>query len=474
MDALRKAIDEVFQTYDIRGEYPEPLSPDIACRVGRAIAAYLHEAMRVDAGQVAVGRDARNGSPELAAAVAAGLQDGGITPVDLGLVSTDMMYFATGEFRGDFDGGVMITASHNPPGDNGLKFVLSEARSVDANTGLKIIHDIVVARLGEKGTGPLSARKRGLSPFPAQRDVADAYVDKLFAIAPGPFAPLKVVADAGNGMAAKVFPLVARRLPCEVVPLHWELDGGFPDRGPDPTEKGALEKLQAAVREHGADVGLAFDGDADRAVIVDETGAVVGGSALTALFAKLFLGRCPGQPVLFDLTCSQAVRDSVAAAGGKPVVAPVGHSRIKERMRRCNGLFAGEESGHYYFRDFYYCDSAMLASLVLFELLGATGRRLSELARPLTTRYHRAGDKVRFATREEALARVGRVDACFPDAAALGVTRLATDVRKDYDGWWFCVRPSGTEREVLRITVEAGDGPTAQRRLAEVRGALCG
>jgi len=467
MDSVQDAVDEVFQTYDIRGEYPEPLSPPIAYRVGRAIAAYLHEAMRVDTGHVAIGRDIRHGSLELAAAVAHGLQDSGVTPIDLGLISSDMVYFATGEFRSDFDGGIMITASHNPAWYNGLKFVLSGARSVDENTGLKIIHDIMVARLAEDPPHtipPLQAERR---------DVAEAYVNKLFAVVPGPYKKLKVVVDAGNGMAASIFPLVARRLPCEVIPLHYELDPDFPARGPDPTEKDAMAALQAAVREHGADLGLAFDGDADRAVIVDETGAVVSGSVLTALFARVFLARCPYQPVLFDLTCSLAVRETVAAAGGTPVAAPVGHSRIKERLHKCKGLFGGEESGHYYFRDFYCCDSAMLAALVAMELLTSTGQRLSDLARPLATRYCRTGTKLHFRSREDAIAHIPRLDVPFPDASARDVTRLPTsDVRKDYDDWWFCVRPSGTEREVLRITVEARDQSAAERRLAELKAVL--
>lgn len=461
-DEKRAAIDLVFQTYDIRGEYPEPLSQQIAYRVGRALAAYLAEAMRVEKGCVAIGRDMRCGSPELAAAVAHGLAVGGITPVDLGLVSTDMIYFATGEYPGVFQGGVMITASHNPPRDNGLKFVLAEARSVDDTTGLKIIRDIMVARNDAAPTTipPLAAERR---------DLADAYVEKLFSIAPGPFAPLKLVVDAGNGMAALIFPLIARRLPCRVIPLHFTLDGAFPDRDPDPTTPGALAKLQAAVRGHGADLGLAFDGDADRALIVDEQGSPVSGSALTALFAQLFLRQCPGQPVLFDLTCGLAVRDAILEAGGTPIVAPVGHSRIKERMRRVGGLFAGEESGHYYFRDFYNCDSGMLASLVLLQLLAATGARLSDLVRPIASRYHRLNDKLRFASREEAIERVARADAGFPDSAAISVTRIGPDVRKDYADWWFCVRPSGAERGLLRLTVEARDPATAAQRLADVR-----
>ncbi|MBM4038078.1 MAG: phosphomannomutase/phosphoglucomutase [Planctomycetes bacterium] len=460
MNIRPENIHAVFQTYDIRGEYDQPLSPHLAYAVGRALAAYLHEAMRVKAGRVAIGRDMRRGSDDLAAAVAAGLHDHGVTLVDLGLVSTDMVYFAAGEYPTTFDGAVMITASHNPPRDNGLKFVLSRARSIDANTGLNIIRDMMLAR-----NAPVPD---ALPPLAAERlDLADAYVRKLFAIAPGPFTTLKVVVDAGNGMATAIFPLLARRLPCQVIPLHFTLDGGFPDRDPDPTAKGALEPLRAAVREHRADLGLAFDGDADRALIVDEQGDRVSGSHLTALFAQLFLGACPGQPILFDLTCGLAVRDSIAEAGGVPLVAPVGHSRIKERMHDAAALFGGEESGHYYFRDFYCCDSGMLASLVLLQLLAATGHPLSALVRPLTSRYHRLGDVRHLGTREAAIERVRRVDAEFP-AEGAQATRIGPDVRKDFPDWWFCVRPSGAERGLLRVTVEARDPALAAARLAEL------
>ncbi|HUT34943.1 MAG TPA: phosphomannomutase/phosphoglucomutase [Planctomycetota bacterium] len=460
MDIPPEDIHAVFQTYDIRGRFPKPLSPHLVYAVGRTLAAYLHEAMRVKTGRVAIGRDMRRGSDELAAAVAAGLQEGRVAPVDLGLVSTDMVYFAAGEYPTTYDGAVMITASHNPPHDNGLKFVLSCSRSIDANTGLNIIRDMMLSR-----NAPVPD---DLPPLTAERrDVADAYVEKLFSIAPGPFAPVKVVVDAGNGMATAIFPLFARRLPCEIIPIHFTLDGGFPDRDPDPTVPGALDKLRAAVREHHADLGLAFDGDADRALIVDEQGERVSGSHLTALFAQVFLRTRPRQPVLFDLTCSLAVRDCILEANGTPIVAPVGHSRIKERMYDAAALFGGEESGHYYFRDFYCCDSGMLASLVLLQLLAATGQPLSALVRPLASRYHRVGDVRRFGTREEAIERVARVDAEFP-AAGAEATRIGPDVRKDFADWWYCVRPSGAERGLLRVTVEACDPAVAAARLADI------
>lgn len=465
---LRDAVSRVFQTYDVRGIYPDELTPDIAFRIGRALAAYLEEAMRVEKGHVAVGRDMRLGSEEMANAVVHGLEVGGITPVDIGLVSADMVYFAAGAFPNDFAAAVMITASHNPPEYNGLKFVLSGARSISASTGMNIIRDIVIARADEPPPAiPAMQLER--------RDLTQAYVEKLHSIAPGPFQPHRVVVDAGNGMAGKVFPLVAEGLPFEVIELNFELDGTFPSHHADPSDPANLVQLQEAVLEHQADLGLAFDGDADRVAMVDEQGGIVGGSLLTGLFAKLMLERHPGEKVLFDLTTGWAVDDCIREGGGEPIVAPVGHSRIKERMRKLDGLFAGEESGHYYFRDFYYCDSAMLGALIALEVMAETGQPLSALAAPLAARYHRAPNfKTYFPSREAALAAVEKLDALYPDDEAARVTRIGVDVRKDYEDWWFCVRPSGTEPRLVRLTVEAKTQEVADVRMAELKAHLVG
>ncbi len=463
---LRTAVNRVFQAYDMRGIYPDELTPDIAFRVGRALAAYLEEAMRVETGHVAVGRDMRLGSPEMAAAVVHGLEAGGVTPVDIGLVSSDMIYFATGAFPNDFDAGVLITASHNPPQYNGLKFVLGGARSVCANTGMNIIRDIVIARADEPPPAiPTPQRER--------RDLSQAYVERRRSIATGPFKPHKIVVDAGNGMAGKIFPRVVEGLPVDVVPLNFELDGSFPAHRPDPSAPGTLVELQAAVLAHRADLGLAFDGDADRVAMVAEQGKIVAGSLLTGLFAQVMLKRHPGERILFDLTSGGAVDDCVREAGGEPIVAPVGHSRIKERMRKVDGLFAGEQSGHYYFRDFYYCDSGMLASLLALEVLAEADAPLSALAAPLAARYHRAPDlNAELASREAARAAVERIDSLYPDAEARRVTRFGIDVRKDYGDWWFCVRPSGTEPRVLRLTGEAKTHDVAEARMAELQAHL--
>ena len=460
---LRAAVSRVFQSYDMRGIYPDEITPDIAYRVGRALATYLEEAMRAETRRVAVGRDMRLGSDEMACAVAHGLQDGGIATVDIGLVSSDMIYFITGEYPEEFDGGVMITASHNPPQYNGLKFVLAEARSICANTGLNIIRDIIIARADE---APPDIPK----PTMERRDITEAYLGRLFSIACEPITPHKIVVDAGNGMAGKIWPLVAERLDIEYIPLNFALDGTFPAHHPDPSDPKNLVQLQQTVIETGADLGVAFDGDADRVVMVDEKGEHIEGSILTGLFAQVMLKRHPGETVLFDLTSSLAVDDCVRQAGGVPMVAPVGHSRIKERMRKVDALFGGEVSGHYYFREFYYCDSGMVGTLLALELLSGTQAPMSELVAPFRTAYYRAPlCNMELESRDAALAGVKRCDEALPDGDAVRVTRIGVDVRKDYADWWFCVRPSGTEPKVLRLTVEARSEEVATARVAELR-----
>ncbi|MFP4056477.1 MAG: phosphomannomutase/phosphoglucomutase [Candidatus Brocadiia bacterium] len=465
---LKSAVSRVFQAYDMRGLYPQELTPQIAFRVGRALAAYLEEAMRVETGRVVVGRDMRLGSESMAHAVAHGLEVGGITPVDVGLVSTDVIYFVTGEYPDEFDAGVMITASHNPPRYNGLKFVLSEARSICANTGLNIIRDIVIARND-------GAPEEIPAPALERRDVFPAYLERLFSIAVEPIRPHKIVVDAGNGMAGAVFPRLAERLPCEIIPLNFELDGTFPAHRPDPSDPRNLQQLRAAVLDQGAHLGIAFDGDADRVAMVDECGQPVSGSLLTGLFAQVMLKRHPGQKVLFDLTSGLAVEDCVREAGGEPMVAPVGHSRIKERMRKVDALFAGEQSGHYYFRDFYYCDSGMLAALLALELLSATDQPLSALLEPLRQRYYRAPNvNLELADHQAVLDGIRRADEHFADDEARRVTRIGPDVRKDYADWWFCLHPSGTEPRLLRLTVEARDPEAANARMDELQRCVLG
>ena len=460
---LRDALHQVFQKYDVRGTYPEPLTPEVARRAAQAFAAYLREARRVEQGRVVVGRDMRNGSDEIAAAAVRGLAAGGLAPVDLGLVSTDMVYFATGHLP-NVVAGIMVTASHNPPDYNGLKFCLHEGRPIGAESGLYIIRDVAKARADE----PLAPAPDA----PAERRAVQApYAARLRELAPGPFKPLRVVVDAGHGMATRIFPLVFDGVPIDVVPLNFGLDPAFGGRtSANPADPENIQELQQAVRRHGADAGMAFDGDSDRLVVVDDRGNALSGSPLTALLAQRMLTRYPGAHMIFDLSTGWAVEDVVREGGGTPHIGPVGHAGIKRLMRQHNCPFGGEHSGHYYFQDLYYSDSGMLAALTLLEILTEAPQPLSALAEPIATRYHRTLDLMtQLDSRQAALDAVHTLDVLHPDAQARRVLRIGTDLRKDFDDWWFCVRPSGTEPRFLRLSVEARTRPLAEARTAELQ-----
>jgi phosphomannomutase len=271
-------------------------------------------------------------------------------------------------------------------------------------------------------------------------------------------------------MAGQIFPLVADRLPCEVVPLNFALDGSFPGRGPNPTVLEALVGLQAAVTAENADLGVAFDADGDRLLMVDECGRPLAGAVFASIVAEAILARHGPTTVVFDLTSGRALEERVAKAGGAPMIAPVGHSRIKERLLHEGGLFGAEESGHYYFRDFYCCDSGMLALLITLRVLASSGQPLSALAEGPRALYHRVpNENYLLPSREDAVECVKHIDGLFPDGEAHRLTRFGPDVRKDYEDWWFCVRPSGTEPRVLRLTVEARKSAMAEERMAALR-----
>jgi phosphomannomutase len=421
----------IFKSYDVRGTVPDQVDAETARVIGLGLAGYLRE------GPVAVGRDMRLSSPELAAALAEGLNQGGLDVWDLGLCSTDMVTFAVG--RHDLAGGVMVTASHNPAQWNGMKFCERGGYPLSGKHGLdQILTAILSGRLQP-------------SPTPGKtqsRDLVEEYVRHLLSFIDAvEMRRLKVVVDAGNGMAGKMFPEVARHLPIEVVPLFFELDGSFPNHPASPIEEENQEECKRVVRETGADLGLLFDGDADRVFVVDEQGRGLSGTVLTALVAESVLRRHPGATVLYNVICGRIVPEVIARAGGRGVVTPVGHSLIKALMRKENAIFAGEHSGHYFFRDNYSADSGLIAALIVLELLSRQGQTLSEIAAPYD-RYFQSG---------EINSRVQDVQAKIEQlkTRSTGGTQLTLDgLRVDYRDWWFNVRPSNTE-PLVRLNVEA-------------------
>ncbi len=428
-----KVDPSIFSSYDIRGIYGQNLDDEVAYLVGRAAATYLQVS------EIAVGRDMRVSSPQVAAALIRGITDQGVNAIDLGMTTTDELYFAVGKF--DYPAGVMVTASHNPGKYNGMKFCRAQAFPISKETGLAAIRDLAIS-----GDFPTPARKGEVS----KRDVLDAYVEHALSfIDVSKIKPLKVVIDAGNGMAGMAMPKVFEKLPCTLIPLYFELDGSFPNHPASPIEPENMEDLQKKVREVGADLGAAFDGDADRMFPVDEHGAIVDGSLVTAIASNSLLQKYPGSTILYNLIVSKSVPELVEKLGGKSLRTRVGHSYIKAEMRSHNAIFGGEHSGHFYFRDNWYADSGLIAFLMTLELVSTDGKPLSELLQPLD-HWVRSGEYN--STVSDTKSKLAALEEHYGKAAQ-SIDHL-DGVTFDFGAWWFNVRPSNTE-PLLRLNVEA-------------------
>ncbi|MGI8524250.1 MAG: phosphomannomutase/phosphoglucomutase [Nocardioides sp.] len=445
-------VSAIFKAYDVRGTVPDQLDDELARRTGAAFVDVL------GAPGVVVGHDMRPSSPGLAGAFAEGAASRGADVTMIGLASTDQLYFASGHL--DLPG-AMFTASHNPAQYNGIKLCRSRARPIGLETGLADIRDAVAG--GEPAPTSAPATAEGSI---TQRDVLEAYAAHLLALAPVEGRPLKVVIDAGNGMAGLTAPVVFGQIGAhrvEVVPMYFELDGTFPNHEANPIEPANLVDLQRRVVAERADVGLAFDGDADRCFVVDERGRAISPSTLTGLIAARELDRHPGSSVIHNLITSRAVPELVRELGGTPVRTRVGHSFVKATMAETDAVFGGEHSGHFYFRDFWRADSGMLAALHTLAALARTEYPLSELL----------GDYERYVLS-------GEINSTVDDAAAMLV-----DLEKQYAGldgvevdhldgltvatsdWWFNVRPSNTE-PLLRLNVEGAEKATMVKVRDEV------
>ena len=436
----------VFKAYDVRGTVPEQIDEELARRTGAAFVRV------VGASTVVVGHDMRPSSPGLAAAFAAGAADAGADVLMIGLSSTDQLYFASGYLGHP---GAMFTASHNPAAYNGIKLCRAGAQPVGADTGLFAIRDAV--------SGPQPAPAAAMGTI-SQQDVLQAYAAHLLSLAPVSGRRLKVVVDAGNGMAGLTAPVVFGRIGVtedtgvELVPMYFELDGSFPNHEANPIEPENLADLQKRVEAEEADVGLAFDGDADRCFVVDELGRAVSPSTLTALIAARELAKEPGARVIHNLITSRRVPELVTELGGTPVRTRVGHSFIKATMAETDAVFGGEHSGHFYFRDFWRADSGMLAALHTLGALAGSDAPLSELLAGYQ-RYALSGEiNSEVADPEATLASV--------EAAYAGITGTTLDhldgLTVTADAWWFNVRPSNTE-PLLRLNVEGDDEETMTR-----------
>jgi phosphomannomutase len=451
-------LEAVVKAYDVRGRSPEQLDAGLARALG---AAFADETEISDGrGKAVVGRDMRASSPEIAGAIADGIRSRGAGVVDIGLASTDMLYCASGVLNVP---GVMVTASHNPAGDNGLKMCRAGARPIGLDTGLSAMAE---------AAGPLLDAEPVESEHPGELEeleFLDTYVTTLLDLAPVSGRRLTVAVDAGNGMAGHTVPAVfdalrASGLDVDLVPLYLELDGTFPNHEANPLDHSTLVDLQDAVREHDADIGLAFDGDADRCFVVDETGDVVSPSAITGLIATRHLAIEPGATILHNVITSKAVPEIVAEHGGTAVRTAVGHSLIKAEMARTGAVFGGEHSGHFYFREFYLADSGMLAALHVLAAL-AEGDRPAADGGNIRTVSDLMAEFLRYSSSGEINSRV--------DDAAAVLARLESEYDQhdlDHldgltvtaDDWWFNVRSSNTE-PLLRLNVEGADDATMAR-----------
>jgi phosphomannomutase len=439
---MARNLAPIFKAYDVRGLYPGELDEDAAFRIGRAFVEWLGR------DRILLGRDCRLSSPSLSAALIDGARGQGADVVDLGLATTDMLYFASG--RLDL-GGAMFTASHNPPDYNGVKLCRPGARPIGVETGLQEI-----LAMAERDAPPRHGEGKV-----EKRNMLEEYFEHLLTFVDAEqLADLTVAADAGNGMAGLVVPALFERLPVKLVPLYMELDGTFPNHPADPIQPENQRDLKRTVLEHGADVGLAFDGDADRVFFVDEHADGVSGSLITALVAKAMLEREHGATILYNLICSWVVPEVIRENGGTPVRTRVGHSFIKEIMAETGAVFGGEHSGHYYFRDHYNADSGLVASMVVIDQMSKAGSALSDLLAPFR-RYHASGE-INTEVADKA-GVIERLAGGYSDGRQDRLDGLTTE----YEDWWFNVRPSNTE-PLLRLNVEADTPERLEDKTAEV------
>lgn len=424
---------DIFKAYDVRGKIGSELTPHVSENIGRAVADWLPRP-----GAVAVGRDMRPDSAELASALIEGLVQQGRDVLDIGEVTSDMIYFATGSKQ--LAGGVMVTASHNPGEYNGIKFCREEAKPIGETTGLMEIRDLAASGNFKSPDSAGQRTEADLSEEWVQHVLSFVDVEKL--------KPLKIAVDAGNGMAGKIFPELEPYVPFDVHEMYFELDGTFPNHIANPLEPKNLVDLQKAIEENQCDLGIAFDGDGDRAVLVDENGEALSGTVMTALLAEYFLGKEPGSTILLNAICGRAAKEAIEQRGGKAIRSRVGHSFIKADMRTHGAIFAGEHSGHYYFRDNFMADSGLLAAVIALYIISLSGKKLSELAEPYRSAYQQLTETNFEVSDKQAV--MEKVAAAFPDTEQDWLDGLTVS----FPDMWLNVRPSNTE-PLLRLNAEA-------------------
>ncbi len=442
-----KAINhQIFKSYDIRGEYPEQLNEYTSEKIGMATVLFLKSIK--DVKNVVVARDIRLSSNSLASALMKGITKAGANVIDIGEVSTDTTYFAVGNYN--YDAGIMVTASHNPSNYNGFKLCHEQAMPISFDTGLSTISEI--ARQTDLPTSDQYGKI-------IEKDILNDYKKHILSFAAN-LRSLKIVIDAGNGMAGKMIPIVFKDLPCKIVPLFFKPDGTFPNHEPNPLDSKNLRDLQDKVRETRSHLGVAFDGDADRCVFVDENGQKIGCDIITAILARKLLQKEKGATILYDLRSSRMLPEEIKKAGGNPYRERVGHSHIKAAMREKNAIFGGELSGHYYFRENYFADSAIIALIEVLNILSSRNVPMSNLIAPLR-KYCSTGE-INFKVTDKDK-KIKQIAEHFKD----GKIDYLDGVTIEYSDWWFNVRKSNTE-PLLRLNLEGKTKTIMKQRKKQV------
>ncbi len=439
----------VFKAYDIRGTYPQQIDEELFTQIGLAAVAVLK------AKTVVVGRDMRESGPALAAAMIKGLTMAGADVIDIGMASTPMLYYATAFWKAD--AGVQITASHNPAEYNGCKWCRADAVPVAYDTGLKEMEKLIAADRLPTG---------GKVGSVEERDIQADYCAHLLKFSEG-IKPLTVVVDAGNGVMGAFLPQLFEKLPCELIPMYFEPDGTFPNHEANPLKEENMRDLQAKVREVGADLGVAYDGDGDRSMYVDDAGNIVPADFVTALLAGEMLEREPGATIIYDLRSSWICKEEIEKRGGKPVMSRVGHSYIKATMREHDSIFAGELSGHFYFRDIHFTDNAEMAMLAVLSLISKRNKKLSQIVAPC--RKYFATGEINFEV-EDKDAKMAAVEKTF---GAGGEILHLDGLSVIHSDWWCNVRASNTE-PVLRLNLEARTAELRDQMRREVEAVING
>ncbi|MEX0932172.1 MAG: phosphomannomutase/phosphoglucomutase [Candidatus Saccharimonadales bacterium] len=437
-------LDKIFKAYDIRGQVPTELNADTARAIGLAFGSWLP-----GEGKVAVGRDMRISSQELTSAFIEGLLQAGRNVWDLGQITSDMIYFAVGKYG--LSGGAMITASHNPAADNGIKLTREGVKPVGIENGLLEIKKATESIL--KNTEQIK-----VNGSVEQKDITKDWIKHVLSFIDGELKPLKVAIDAGNGMAGAIITHLQKEVPLEIVPMYFEPDDSFPNHPANPMVPENLEDLINKVKAEKCNVGVAFDADGDRAVLVDESGQLVNGSTLTAFLAQHYLKTNKGANIVHNAICSKAVPETILENRGVPIRSRVGHSFMKAKMREMDAPFGGEHSAHYYFKENYYADSGLIAAIISLSVLSGSGKKLSQLIKPYQ-KYASSGEvNFEVADKQGKLEELGRK---FVDGEVDWLDGLTVS----YKNWWFNVRPSNTEN-LLRLNVEADSSEILEEKVA--------